>query len=162
HANLAIGTGQLVVLDIDGPAGHAALASLESAHEPLPGTLTAATARGEHRYYTASAQIGCPAGRLGRGIDVRGRGGYAIAPPSRPTRPPRSASPNPKRSPPPTAASPPATAPPAAPPPRRAPATPGRTDETGATRRRLTPATRAPTRVVRATGRPRPAETVED
>ena len=39
--------------------------------------------QGEHLYFTAPDNtIPCSVGRLGRGLDVRGHGGYAIAPPS--------------------------------------------------------------------------------
>ncbi len=83
-ANVAIATGRLVVLDIDGPAGRGALAALERTHGPLPATLLAHTAQGEHHYFTADKHtVGCSAAQLGPGLDVRGRGGYAIAPPSR-------------------------------------------------------------------------------
>ena len=85
-ANVAILTGHLVVIDVDGPDGpdgRAALAALERDHEPLPATLRARTHQGEHLYFTAPDDtIACSVGRLGRGLDVRGRGGYAIAPPS--------------------------------------------------------------------------------
>jgi len=68
------------VLDIDGPAGRDALAALERAHGPLLATLLAYTARGEHRYFSVGAQsIACSSGRLGSGLDVRGRGGYLAA-----------------------------------------------------------------------------------
>jgi hypothetical protein len=83
-ANLAVATGALVVIDVDGPDGERALDQLQATHEPLPATLTAASARGRHLYYQAGPHhIGNSAGRLGPGIDVRGHGGYIIAPPSR-------------------------------------------------------------------------------
>jgi hypothetical protein len=83
HANIAVTTGRLVVVDIDGPAGRAALSALERAHAPLPVTLTATTGRGAHLYFDAGQQrIASSAGRLGDGLDVRGHGGYAILPPS--------------------------------------------------------------------------------
>jgi hypothetical protein len=84
HANLALATGRLLVLDVDGPAGQAALDALEHAHTRLPVTLTATTGRGAHLYFDAGAhRIASSAGRLGDGLDIRGHGGYAIAPPSR-------------------------------------------------------------------------------
>ena len=74
----------LVVLDVDGPDGARSLAELEAAHEPLPATRRAQTARGEHLYFHAAGHaIASSAGRLGPGLDVRGRGGYIVAPPSR-------------------------------------------------------------------------------
>jgi Bifunctional DNA primase/polymerase, N-terminal len=83
-ANIGIVTGRLVVVDVDGDAGDAALARFEAAHAPLPATLECATARGRHLYFDAGARaIANSVAQLGGGLDVRGRGGYAIAPPSR-------------------------------------------------------------------------------
>jgi hypothetical protein len=83
-ANIGVATGALVVIDVDGPAGERALATLERRHAPLPRTLTVLTARGRHLYLAAGGyRIGNSAGQLGTGIDVRGHGGYAITPPSR-------------------------------------------------------------------------------
>ena len=83
HANVALATGRLVIVDVDGPTGRAALTALERAHAPLPVTLTAATGRGAHLYFNAGQlRIASSAGRLGDGLDVRGHGGYAIVPPS--------------------------------------------------------------------------------
>jgi hypothetical protein len=59
-------------------------ARLQREHERLPPTLRARSARGEHLYFSAdAARIGNSAGQLGAGLDVRGRGGYVVAPPSR-------------------------------------------------------------------------------
>jgi hypothetical protein len=83
-ANVAIATGELVVIDVDGPAAYQALGALEQRHGRLPTTLRARSARGEHIYFNvAGHDIGCSAGRFGPGLDVRGRGGYVVAPPSR-------------------------------------------------------------------------------
>jgi hypothetical protein len=83
HANVGVATGRLVILDVDGAHGRATLAALERAHGPLPPTLTAVTGRGAHLYFRADAhRVANSAGRLGAGLDVRGRGGYVVAPPS--------------------------------------------------------------------------------
>jgi hypothetical protein len=83
-ANIAIRTGRLVVLDLDGPDGQHALAELEASHEPLPTTRRARTARGQHIYLDAGdTEITSSAGQLARGFDVRGHGGFIVAPPSR-------------------------------------------------------------------------------
>lgn len=85
-ANLAIATGQgLVVLDLDvdatkGVDGVAALAALGVA---IPPTRTVRTPRGGvHLYFRTDADVCNSQGKLGPGIDVRGRGGYVVAPPS--------------------------------------------------------------------------------
>lgn len=92
EANVAIATGEVVVIDID-PAsgGWESLALLIDESWRLPPTATAVTGGGgAHLYYlapshelrnTAGALPGVP-GRL-PGIDLRAAGGYVIAPPSR-------------------------------------------------------------------------------
>jgi hypothetical protein len=83
NANVGVATGRLVVVDVDDARGRAALAMLERAHRRLPPTLTAASGRGAHLYFRAGAQrVANSVGRLGAGLDVRGRGGYIVAPPS--------------------------------------------------------------------------------
>ncbi len=83
RANVGVRTGALVVLDVDGREGAQSLAAIEAAHVGLPATRRVRTARGEHIYFYAAAQeVNCSAAQLGVGLDVRGRGGYVIAPPS--------------------------------------------------------------------------------
>jgi hypothetical protein len=83
-ANVAVRTGGLVVVDADGPDGAHALAALEAEHGRLPQTRVARTSRGRHLYFHAGEHaITNSAGLLGEGLDVRGRGGYVVAPPSR-------------------------------------------------------------------------------
>ena len=83
--NVGVATGRLlVVLDVDGNDGAESLRALQAAYAPLPATLEAATGRGRHLYFAAPAEaLGNSAGRLGEGLDVRGNGGYVVAPPSR-------------------------------------------------------------------------------
>ncbi len=85
-ANVGLRTGAgLVVVDLD-PAhgGMAALADLEAAHGRLPPTAAVRTGgAGLHLYFAAEGPVRNSAGVLGPGIDVRGDGGYVIAPPSR-------------------------------------------------------------------------------
>jgi bifunctional DNA primase/polymerase-like protein len=82
-ANVGIRTGRLVVVDVDGPDGGLALTELEAAHKPLPATRRAQTTRGQHIYFRIAGRvIPCSAGQLAPGIDVRGNGGYIVAPPS--------------------------------------------------------------------------------
>ena len=88
EANLGIRTGEasgLVVVDIDRRSGgDRTLSQLVDQHDKLPSTLAVRTGDGVHLYF---AHPGWPvrndAGRrLGPGIDVRGEGGYVLAPPS--------------------------------------------------------------------------------
>jgi hypothetical protein len=85
-ANVAVRTGRdsgIVVLDVDGDDGYESLRALERAHEPLPRTASVKTPRGgSHYWFAYRGEIPNSAGRLGRGIDVRGEGGYVLAPPS--------------------------------------------------------------------------------
>lgn len=87
-ANIGLATGTVVVIDIDPRhGGNRALAELESKHYRLPPTWRVATGGGgQHIYFAAPprrAPIKNSIGQLGPGIDVRGLGGYVIAPPSR-------------------------------------------------------------------------------
>jgi DNA repair protein RadD len=83
--NIGIATGNVIVLDIDPRhGGFESLAALEAEHDLLPHTWGARTGSdGRHLYFAApAAAIRNSAGRLGPGLDIRGAGGYAIAPPS--------------------------------------------------------------------------------
>lgn len=89
-ANVAICTGasaNVFVLDVDPRhEGHLALRELEAQLGDTPVTLTADTGGGGvHLFFVAprGTPIGNSAGRVGRGLDVRGDGGYVVAPPSR-------------------------------------------------------------------------------
>src|SRR5260370_30284329 len=88
-ANIGIRTGaesRLVVLDVDLRHGGAeSLARLENEHEPLPPTVETLTGGGGSHLYFGHPGIEVPnsAGSLRSGLDVRGDGGYLIAPPSR-------------------------------------------------------------------------------
>lgn len=91
-ANVAIATGAsgLVVIDVDGEAGEATLAKLEREHGDLPATVETITGGGgRHLIYRAPEgrsvrNVQGPRGEraLGSGVDVRGDGGYIVAPPS--------------------------------------------------------------------------------
>ena len=87
-ANVGIATGAasgLVVVDIDAKSGGLeTLARLEQDHGKLPTTPTASTGGGGRHYfyrYPVGHIIGNRAGLL-PGIDIRGEGGYVVAPPS--------------------------------------------------------------------------------
>lgn len=86
--NLGIATGAvsgIVVLDIDPRHdGDETLAGLEREHGPLPETWRFLTGGGgEHILFRhPGAAVPNSAGQVGPGIDVRGDGGYIVAPPS--------------------------------------------------------------------------------
>lgn len=89
-ANVAVRTGEvsgIVVVDIDPDhGGEESLARLVSDHGALPPGRTVRTGSGgRHLYFShPGTPVRNDAGRrLGPGIDIRGEGGYAIAPPSR-------------------------------------------------------------------------------
>jgi hypothetical protein len=85
--NVAIATGApsgLFVVDIDGDDGEASLRKLELQHGKLPATVEAITARGRHLYLRVppDTEIRNSASKIAPGADVRGTGGYVLAPPS--------------------------------------------------------------------------------
>jgi hypothetical protein len=88
--NLGIPTGgpaQLVVIDVDPlHGGDRTLAELESRFGKLPRTFTVRTGSGGRHLYFSMLRVEPPirnsAGLLGPGVDVRGEGGYVVAPPS--------------------------------------------------------------------------------
>lgn len=84
-ANIGIATGEssgLFVLDVDGPAGEAALAWLEADLGSLPITAEVRTHKGRHLYFRHFPGSRNTASFLGERIDTRGEGGYVVAPPS--------------------------------------------------------------------------------
>jgi hypothetical protein len=87
-ANIGIRTGPesgVWVLDLDGKDGIQEFEEWEAEHGLLPKTWTARSGSGgRHLYYAypADLEIKNSAKVVGRSIDVRGAGGYIIAPPS--------------------------------------------------------------------------------
>jgi hypothetical protein len=75
-ALIGICTGRgLVVVDDD--------RGLVGPDESLPLTLTATTpSRGYHHYYSCATLVRNSASKIAEGIDIRGEGGYVVAPPS--------------------------------------------------------------------------------
>ncbi|BCL86236.1 bifunctional DNA primase/polymerase [Ralstonia pseudosolanacearum] len=89
NANVGIATGQasgLFVLDIDPcHGGDDSFERLCEEHGELPPTPTGCTGGdGTHYYFRLpdETRIANSAGKLGSGLDVRGDGGYVVAPPS--------------------------------------------------------------------------------
>jgi hypothetical protein len=86
-ANLGIRTGAesgLVVLDVDAQhGGGKTLAGLEQQHGKLPRPHSLTGGGGSHYLFTHPGdEVRNSAGVLGHGLDVRGDGGYIVAPPS--------------------------------------------------------------------------------
>jgi Bifunctional DNA primase/polymerase, N-terminal len=93
HYNVGIVTGALsgiFVVDVDGLKGETTLATLEAQHGALPETVRAKSGKGWHYYFaypTDGRVIRNLAGQsvygeVLQGLDVRGEGGYIVAPPS--------------------------------------------------------------------------------
>lgn len=88
QANIGIPTGSLSgiwVLDIDGEEGEKSLSELERIHGKLPQSVEVITGGGgRHIYFAMPANviIPCSASKIAKGIDIRGDGGYIVAPPS--------------------------------------------------------------------------------
>ena len=98
NANVAIPTGErsgLLVLDVDAGEGTDSVALLELSRGQPPKTARAATGGGgQHLYFRYPSpqelhaaglytrQVRNSQGLLGDGLDVRGEGGYVVAPPS--------------------------------------------------------------------------------
>jgi Bifunctional DNA primase/polymerase, N-terminal len=84
QANIGLATGVCFdVLDVDGPAGLAALRQLqEAAGLRLPGPLVATGGGGWHHWFAPTGLGNRPPRDLAH-VDWRGRGGCVLAPPSR-------------------------------------------------------------------------------
>jgi len=85
NANIGIATGALsglVVIDIDGASGLAALRVLVDRCGTLPRTAIVKTARGWHLYFAMPKTCVAIPSSSGDGLDVRGDGGFVVAPPS--------------------------------------------------------------------------------
>ena len=86
-ANVAIATGTLsgvAVLDIDPRnGGDESLRDLEARYGPLPDTPTVLTGGGgQHYYFAIPKGMTVRSRRLAPGVDLKGEGGYVVAPPS--------------------------------------------------------------------------------
>jgi hypothetical protein len=79
--NLAVATGDVVVIDVDGVEGEATLKDVEAQFGELPATFTVRTGRGRHLYFRAPAEsdVRSTTNLCGPKLDVRGHGGYVIA-----------------------------------------------------------------------------------
>ena len=87
NCNIGVATGAasgFFVLDIDGEDGEASLRNLEGEHGKLPATVEVITGKGRHCYFRIDEHgtIKNSASQIAPGVDVRGDGGYVLAPPS--------------------------------------------------------------------------------
>ncbi len=86
HANIGIATGNgLIVLDVDGARGRETISALQREHGVLQLTYAVRSGRndgGMHYYYTTAPKVTVPSRVLGAGVDLKGEGGYVVAPPS--------------------------------------------------------------------------------
>jgi hypothetical protein len=84
--NIGIATGapsNIFVLDVDGIDAESELRKLEAQHGTLPATVEVITGRGRHVWFKMpTVPIRNSAGKVGIGLDIRGDGGYVLAPPS--------------------------------------------------------------------------------
>ena len=84
--NIGIRTGaisDIMVVDVDGVDAEAELRKLETEFTALPATVESITARGRHLFFRyPQRSVRNSAGKLAKGLDIRGDGGYVIAPPS--------------------------------------------------------------------------------
>jgi hypothetical protein len=86
--NIGIRTGAasgIWIFDIDiddDKDGEASLRDLEVEHGKLPATMQSITAHGRHAWFAYTCPIPSTCSRIGPGLDVRGDGGYIVAPPS--------------------------------------------------------------------------------
>lgn len=84
-ANVAVATGQksgVFVVDVDGEAGQATLSSLKQDHGWVPKTASVRTGNGLHLYFSSPQEPVKSRTGIMPGLDVRGEGGYVVAPPS--------------------------------------------------------------------------------
>lgn len=85
-ANVGVVTGQrsgFVVLDVDGPAGARSLVDLERRRGEIRTAQVLTGSGGRHLWFRCPSEpVRNSAGAVGEGLDVRGEGGYVVAPPS--------------------------------------------------------------------------------
>lgn len=80
NSNIGVATDGLLVLDIDVKHdGYNSLNALETKHGVLPATYKQTTPTGgKHYFFDVDISVPNSVGKLGPGLDVRGRGGYVL------------------------------------------------------------------------------------
>ena len=75
---------QLVIIDIDRRKNFNGLQNFKNAGHELSPTVSASTPRGSiHLYFKAPlCEVPCSASKIAEGVDIKGDGGFVIAPPS--------------------------------------------------------------------------------
>ena len=85
NANIGLPTGEengVVVIDVDGDKGETRLALLEGKFGKLPTSSKSSSGKGRHLWYALPDGYGPVPCGVADGLDLRGDGGYVIAPPS--------------------------------------------------------------------------------
>jgi hypothetical protein len=83
RANIGVATGEgFFVLDLDGDEAQQWFVNSCGRHGEHDPTLTVKTASGWHLYFWAPVEIPNSISRIAPHVDIRGTGGYAVAPPS--------------------------------------------------------------------------------
>jgi Bifunctional DNA primase/polymerase, N-terminal len=72
----------IFVIDLDGEDACNGWLNTCGRHGELPPTLTVNTKRGKHLYFRCNIESRNSVGQIGKGVDVRGNGGYVLLPPS--------------------------------------------------------------------------------
>src|SRR5262249_3933176 len=70
------------IFDADGDVGAESRRRLERHYGPLPDTLISLTGNGQHLWFRTDREIPSSIGKVGDHLDIRGEGGYVVAPPS--------------------------------------------------------------------------------
>ena len=81
---VATGRGSIVVVDSDGERGRSSIAELACGGWPETFTVKTRTGIGRHFYFQPPLgfELPCSASALASGVDIRGKGGYVVIPPS--------------------------------------------------------------------------------
>jgi hypothetical protein len=84
--NVGVVTGaasRILVVDVDDIDAEAELKKLEAQYSALPATVESVTTRGRHLFFRwPEREVRNSASKIAPGVDIRGEGGYIVAPPS--------------------------------------------------------------------------------